>query len=259
MSGNSPSAITDVCNLVVQKYSDDTIAFTAKYATSIRLGIETTETEIRGGIGNAVLMSYGGEETGTLEIDLPLLDMGVASVQTGSPILDTGLTVPAFQTLDLTTATVTIAYTPLGTSLKVQVVDPKTQAVIADLVAGATPSATEYVLTGLDIEVDATYVGKQLITVYTYTAPVGTRGMNVSSNTAPGIYTVSGIGRRRMLNGENKVVAFKINRFQPSKTSELLFANGDNTNVSFSGEILADISQSNTFYTYYELPTDFVI
>jgi hypothetical protein len=188
-------AIKEVVNCWLSKYSDDSPIMYVDYASDTTFSFEAERLDLRGGQGNYILVSFDHTKSGTMMLEMPLVDLEFLSQLTGQDLSTAAVDIPNREVLTVSSATVTLEATPTASSLSVYILDASRDYGIEQTL-GSASNLNEYEITGGAITLNATSCpdDSRVICEYTYTSPSTTRTTTYTANNFPDYMKINGIG-----------------------------------------------------------------
>lgn len=230
--------IVDVVEFEVQRFGTRDLLFSVDYATRVSLAVDGESLDIRGGIGAPIRISLDHSRTANFGSELPLVDVRALGVKLGRATVRGATTAPRSQRILAVTSTIAIAQTPLAGTLRVYLLDVNGRDVQNELIVG-TPAttATHYSIAGLNITVHTSLVGRLIKVVYDYTSGINAQLVRVTSRDFAGFVRVTGTGYALDESGNRTPISFIVHKCKPTPEFEMIFQNGEATNVPFNAII----------------------
>lgn len=202
--------------------------------------IENTSesAEARGGQGNPKRISWDFGRTATLTMQDALLSDASLAMLAGTELKTTDITVVGREVLTVDTGKVTLANTPIGSSVTVFKVN---NGVMGEEVTGATVSDLE-----VTVPVEVTD-GSQVMVFYDYKGGTGTSKVTFSGSQFPATYRVVGDTLVRGEDGVDRIMQFVIPKAKLQSNFTLTMEAENVSTFDFTLDVLAEAG-TNTLY-----------
>lgn len=260
MSLDNTIGIVDVVEFEVQQYGTRDLLFSADYATKVGLSSEAERLDIRGGINAPIRISVDHSPKADFSSELPLVSLDALGAKLGKTITKAAVTAPKSEILYVSaTNTISLAETPLDSTLKVYVLETNERDRVNELTAG-TPATTEteYSIATKDITVHTSVVeGTPIKVVYDYTTGAGAKRVRVTAKDFPGFVRITGRGYALDESGGKAPVSFIVHKCKPTPGFALNFESGAATNIPFDATMFPDkVDGEEVFYDLIPLPDE---
>ncbi len=193
--------------------------------------------------GSPALTFQGGRK-GTLQIDTSIISPKLLTIMLGAvETNEASGNFAQYETgkVDGTTATFSLATAPATGTLSVFILEDDGRTVKTELTvaAGASPTATEYKITGQTITFEATNKNKAILCTY---AKAGTNITKVAikSDTYAKAYKVQGLGQVRQLSGVDALVEITVPQATAQSNMDLTFSAESPSTFSFTMDLGKD-------------------
>lgn len=223
--------IKEVLDLVIRDYATGKPIVFVDYAQASGVEVGSEQVEIRGGRGNALLMTFDHSKTTTLTLTLPLVDLGILALLAGS---------------DLEEAT--------GNMIKTEKRIVKDGKVIVDKIIADTDSVAvhevvsgygfgeqieDVTATGREVTVGELYNGKEVFVTYQHAIPEGSKKITISSTNFPKTISMTGYGLVRDRNDMvDKPVLVEVYQARPQSNFTFEMSSTDPTTLELTFDVL---------------------
>lgn len=234
--------INGACKIAFYNKTDNSLALYFPSANS--LGISVTG-EVKEALASGVsAISWQSGRKATVKMDTQLISPRLLTIILGATETTEGSgTFAQFETgrIDSTTATFNLANTPsVGTvSVFLTENDGKTVKSELTLMAGASPTATEYKITGQQITVDASNKGKPILVIYAKDGTNITR-LAIKANQYASPYKMVCLGTVRQESGVDKLTEITIPQLTAQSNIDLTYDSANPSSFSFTFDVNKD-------------------
>ena len=220
--------IKEVLDILMRDYATGKPITFIDYAEASSNEFAAESLEIRGGRGNALLMTFDHSKTATMTLTLPLVDLHLLALLGGSELEKATKDVLKTEKKIVQNGVVTLDKIPVG---EVAVYKVDAGYGFGDKVEGATVEGKKVTVTGSDSE--------EVFVIYQHAIPATSKKVTIRSNAFPKAVSMSGFGLARDRNDQlDKPVQVEIHQACPQSNFTFNMAGTEATNLELTFNVM---------------------
>lgn len=222
--------IKEVLDLVIRDFATQKPFAFIDYAQASGNEVTSEQTEIRGGRGNALLMTFDHSKTTTMTLTLPLVDLGILALLAGSDLEEATGNMIKTEKKTVQNGKVFVNKTPVGTDIAVH-----------EVVSGYGfgEQITGVTNTGREIEVGSAYDGQEVFITYQHEIPANSKKIQLSSGRFPKTISMTGYGVvRDREDMTDKPVLVEVHQARPQSNFSFEMSSTDPTVLELTFDVL---------------------
>lgn len=246
--------IKEVMNVGFLDYATKNPFLYADYATVSTNEIQGERTFISGGQGNFRLMAFDHSKTATLKMNFPLVDMNMLAMLAGDSLISGASTVYMREVLTVSSGSVTLSQTPVGSSISVFALQGVRDNGTAYTKVASAPTSSQYTwTTGTNtVGFNTSENGKKVVVWYQYNTSTSAQSFRIKTNKFPKMLTIFGEGLFRDQETDlDRAVRATFFKAKPQSNFTLTMESTNTTNLEITFDLFAD-KDSQGDYSYAE-------
>lgn len=222
--------IKEVLDILIRDYATGKPITFIDYAQATSSEVASENVEIRGGRGNALLMTFDHSKTATLTLTLPLVDLHLLALLGGSELEKAAGNILKTEKKVVRDGKVLVDKIIVGDDVSVYEVDSG---------YGFGEKIDNVTAEGREINIGEPHNGKEVFVTYQHTIPETSRKLTISSSRFPKTISLTGYGLARDRNDMvDKPVFVEVHQARPQSNFTFEMSSTDPTNLELTFDVL---------------------
>lgn len=236
---NNTFGLVDVLDLAMFDYLTGEELVFIDYAESVKLGVDGEQLKVKAGIGNATRLTVGHSKSSTFNAEAPLVSTEALGIKLGKKVKVGKTKAPMSEVLEVAGGKVTLAFAPIGGTLKVYKLKANGKDVDTAIKLGDVTNAGEYSVTGNVISVNDALNGAKVRVHYDYMTGEHASNIRVTAKDFPNPVRITGKGYALDEDGNKALMTLEVFKATPTAAFEMTFKSGEATKLNLESELSA--------------------
>ncbi|WP_405101423.1 hypothetical protein [Oceanobacillus sp. FSL H7-0719] len=221
--------IKEVLNLLMRDYATGKPITFIDYAQASSNEFAAENLEIRGGHGNALLMTFDHSKSATMTLTLPLVDLHLLALLGGTELEEATKDILRTEKKILRADGVTLDKNPIG---DVTAYEVESGYGFGEKIENVTVEGKKVTLTGVE-------AGTEVYLLYQHAIPTTSKKLTIRSNAFPKAVSMTGYGLARDRNDQlDKPVQVEVHQARPQSNFTFNMSGTEATNLELTFNIM---------------------
>lgn len=221
--------IKEVLDILIRDYATGKPVTFIDYAQASSNEVSAERVEVRGGRGNALLMTFDHSKTVTMTLTLPLVDLHLLALLGGSELEKATGDILKTEKKIIRGGTVSLDKVPVGDNISVYKVDSGYG--FGEQIEGVT-------VNGREVNVGEEIDGEEVFITYQHAIPQTSKKVTISSTRFPKTVSLTGYGLAKDRNDMlNKPVYVEVHQATPQSNFTFEMSATDPTNLELTFDV----------------------